>query len=95
MTDVSVTHARRQQSDSCHQQYLLAAATVAHVRSEDSGDWWRYDDSEVTRMAKGPAGEHADHGIAADRKARQSHPSFHCNALHPALVFTELMDSSS
>jgi hypothetical protein len=48
---------------------LRPAAAVAHVRSEDSGGWWRYDDSEVTRMAKGPAGEHADHGIAADKKA--------------------------
>jgi hypothetical protein len=45
-----------------------ACAAVAHVRSEGSGDWWRYDDSEVTRMATGPAGEHADHGVAADKR---------------------------
>ena len=45
---------------------------MAHVRSEGSGDWWRYDDSEVTRMAAGPAGEHADHGIAADKRVTPS-----------------------
>lgn len=49
---------------------LTSLHAVAHVRSEDTGDWWRYDDSEVTRMDKGPAGEHGDHGIAAEKKVR-------------------------
>ncbi len=43
---------------------------MAHVRSEATGAWWRYDDSEVTRIAAGPAGEHADHGTAAEKKVR-------------------------
>ena len=41
---------------------------MAHVQDEASGTWWRFDDNEVTPMSKGPFGEHADHGLPAEKK---------------------------
>ncbi|KAK9803279.1 hypothetical protein WJX72_005931 [[Myrmecia] bisecta] len=38
---------------------------VAHVKDEEDGKWWRFDDETVTAMPAGPSGEHADHGVAA------------------------------
>jgi hypothetical protein len=48
----------------------LHVCAVAHVRDEESGTWWRFDDETVTEMPDGPTGERGDHGVAAPKKVR-------------------------
>lgn len=41
---------------------------VAHVRDEQAGKWWRFDDETVTEIQGGPTAERADHGVGPPRK---------------------------
>ena len=38
---------------------------VAHVKNEQTGKWWRFDDEAASVMERGPVGENSDHGVAA------------------------------
>ena len=38
--------------------------TVAHVKSEETDKWWRFDDETSSLMERGPDGESSDHGVA-------------------------------
>ena len=37
---------------------------VAHVKSEETLQWWRFDDEATSLMERGPVGECSDHGVA-------------------------------
>ena len=57
---------------------VVVLLAVAHVREEQTGKWWRFDDGDVKLMTNGPLGEHGDHGIQspATKEKRVSYP--HC-----------------
>ena len=58
---------------------------MAHVKSEETSKWWRFDDEATSLMERGPVGESGDHGVAsttdkngAPAKARPHlSPAFH------------------
>lgn len=37
---------------------------MAHVKSEETQQWWRFDDETTSLMERGPVGECGDHGVA-------------------------------
>ena len=38
---------------------------MAHVKSEETDKWWRFDDETSSLMERGPVGESSDHGVAS------------------------------
>ena len=38
---------------------------MAHVKNEETQEWWRFDDETTSPMKLGPVGEAADHGVQA------------------------------
>ena len=38
---------------------------MAHVKNEETQEWWRFDDETTSLMKHGPVGEAGDHGVQA------------------------------
>ncbi len=47
------------------EQPSLLSCAVAHVKNEETQEWWRFDDETTASMKHGPVGEAGDHGVQA------------------------------
>ena len=59
---------------------IPCTGAVAHVKNEETQEWWRFDDEATSLMKHGPVGEAGDHGVqasvtAAGKVRRTSSPS--------------------